>query len=109
MYWRELNFLAGFHGLSVIKAPTLDLTRAGETNITNHVQGLMSLHFFAPGGYLLKDGRGDGRAAYYSKDEANQPVARVDNSLYHILKQKNSSVTEKTTFNDVYYASISEV
>lgn len=50
-----------------------------------------------------------GRAAYYNPEEADRPIYEIDRPLWEILHQRNNTITMKTTFNDVYYASIQEV
>ena len=36
-------------------------------------------------------------------------IYSVDNRLYQILSLRNKSITQQTTFGDVYYAPIAEV
>lgn len=50
-----------------------------------------------------------GTAAYFKNEHRNDPIYERDHEQWLILKGKNSSTTEDTTFDDIYYASVSEV
>lgn len=50
-----------------------------------------------------------GMAAYYWPLDYDQPISYRDKNLMGLLKQRNSSIDERTSYKDIYYSSINEV
>ncbi|XP_067933303.1 uncharacterized protein [Watersipora subatra] len=110
LFWRELYFLTGYFGYDFLASPTIDLSYASNTTLSGHMNGLKAIGFLAPmAALIIRDGRGEGQAAYYREEEKRKAIYDTDYELWEILSAKNKSITMKTTFDDVYYASISEV
>jgi len=64
MFWRELYFLTGSANYELLYAPSIDLTRASNSTMTDHKMGMQALMFFSGGAArsLIRDGRGDGKS-----------------------------------------------
>jgi len=50
-----------------------------------------------------------GKAAYFKDEGKQSTIYGSDHTLYELLKYKNSSINENTTYADIYYVSIVDV
>ena len=57
----------------------------------------------------VMDGRGSGLTALYWNTQRTQAIGDADMTLFEILQATYPSVTNETTFSDVYWNSTSEV
>ena len=50
-----------------------------------------------------------GRTTYFKPEHKDDPIYYRDHAQWLNIKEKNSSITEQTTFSDIYYASVYDV
>ncbi|KAL3881306.1 hypothetical protein ACJMK2_027759 [Sinanodonta woodiana] len=92
-------------------APRVDLRRATlNATIEMHVAGFQEIvRSGAVDIIAVREGRGNGRAAYYWPTQTNSPISVADPALYRVLQFRDTNVTANTTFSEYYTGSVQEL
>ncbi|KAK3577440.1 hypothetical protein CHS0354_032291 [Potamilus streckersoni] len=109
--YSQLGHIIHKAGRLLAISPRVDLRRTTmNATIEMHVAGFREIvRSGAVDIVAVREGRGNGRAAYYWSTQNNSRISAADPALYMVLQFRDRNVTANTTFSEYYTGSVQEL